>query len=163
MRTETSTRIRLSAKPHGLLRYAFRLPIQLYRLRLGWLLGHRFLLLTHRGRRSGRVYHTALEVIHYDPMTRESIVIAGYGAHADWYRNIQQSQALEIQTGRMRYVPAQRFVAPEEAYSVITNYVHRYGWLARLFLRLLYNDDGSEASRRELVHLLPMVAFRPVS
>jgi len=36
------------------LRLAFRLPIYLYRLDLGWLLGHRFLLLVHRGRESGR-------------------------------------------------------------------------------------------------------------
>ena len=31
----------------------FKLPLLLYRLRLGWLLGRRFMLLTHVGRRSG--------------------------------------------------------------------------------------------------------------
>src|SRR5215212_10162331 len=44
----------LKSKPAGALRLAFRLPIYLYRLDLGWLLGHRFLLLVHRGRESGR-------------------------------------------------------------------------------------------------------------
>ena len=31
----------LKSKPAGALRFAFRLPIYLYRLDLGWLLGHR--------------------------------------------------------------------------------------------------------------------------
>jgi hypothetical protein len=43
-----------NAMPHGLTRLAFRLPIWLYRLRLGWLLGDRLLLLTHIGRTSGQ-------------------------------------------------------------------------------------------------------------
>ena len=62
------------SRPTGALRLAFRLPIYLYRLGLGRLLGHRFMLLTHRGRRSGRVYQTALEVVRYDPSLRETVV-----------------------------------------------------------------------------------------
>ena len=45
-----------------------RLPSRLYDWRLGWLLGHRFLRLTHVGRRSGRRYRTVLEVVgHAEP------------------------------------------------------------------------------------------------
>ena len=67
------------SRPTGALRLAFRLPIYLYRLGLGQLLGHRFMLLTHRGRRSGRVYQTALEVVRYDPSLRETVVASGWG------------------------------------------------------------------------------------
>jgi hypothetical protein len=53
------------ANPHrGALRYFFA-PVSLYRLHLGWLLGHRFLLLTHTGRRSGLRRQTVLEVMEY--------------------------------------------------------------------------------------------------
>jgi len=38
--------------PRGLVRLAFRAPIWLYRAHLGWLLGYRFVLLTHTGRKS---------------------------------------------------------------------------------------------------------------
>jgi hypothetical protein len=65
--------------PTGALRLAFRLPVYLYRLGLGRLLGHRFLLLTHRGRRSGRVYQTALEVVRYEPSSREVVAASGWG------------------------------------------------------------------------------------
>jgi hypothetical protein len=37
-----------------------KLPLLLYRLGLGWIFGHRFLLLTHKGRRSGKVRQTVL-------------------------------------------------------------------------------------------------------
>jgi hypothetical protein len=38
-----------------LLLHLFKLPLALYRLRLGWLLGRRFMQLTHVGWRSGKV------------------------------------------------------------------------------------------------------------
>jgi hypothetical protein len=65
------------------LRLAFRLPIYLYRLNLGWLLGHRFLLLVHRGRRSGLRRETVLEVVRYNPATKESVVLSAWGERAD--------------------------------------------------------------------------------
>src|SRR5262249_46992186 len=59
--------------PRGLLRFVLHLPVYVYRARLDVLLGHRFLLLVHRGHRSGRRYETVLEVLHYNPVTDESI------------------------------------------------------------------------------------------
>jgi hypothetical protein len=38
----------------------------MYRLRLGKLFGHQFLLLSHRGKKSGRIYRTALKPLTYD-------------------------------------------------------------------------------------------------
>ena len=38
--------------PRGWLRALLRVPTLLYRVHTGWLLGHRFLLLTHVGRKS---------------------------------------------------------------------------------------------------------------
>jgi hypothetical protein len=58
----------LMLKPAGALKLALRLPIYLYRLNLGWLLGHRFLLFAHLRRKSGLLRDTVLEVILY--MTR---------------------------------------------------------------------------------------------
>jgi len=57
-RTRGQTHRKLRSKPTGASRLAFRLPIYLYRLNLGWLLGHRFLMLVHRGRRSGLLRET---------------------------------------------------------------------------------------------------------
>src|SRR5215217_5389167 len=69
----------LKSKPAGALRFAFRLPIYLYRLNLDRLLGHRALLLVHQGRRSGLLRETVLEVLLYDPATRKSVVLSAWG------------------------------------------------------------------------------------
>ena len=48
--------------PAGLTRFLFRIPIHVYRLRLGRLVGSRLLLLNHIGRVSGKPRRTVLEV-----------------------------------------------------------------------------------------------------
>ena len=48
----------------------FKLPLLLYRLHLGWLLGKRFMQLTHVGRHSGKVRRTILAVLRFDAQTR---------------------------------------------------------------------------------------------
>jgi len=58
------------APPSGVLRALLHLPVHLYHARLGVLLGHRFLLLVHTGRKTGAARETVLEVLHYDPVER---------------------------------------------------------------------------------------------
>jgi deazaflavin-dependent oxidoreductase (nitroreductase family) len=155
-------RVLSRSRPSGALRLAFRLPIYLYRLRLGWLLGHRGLLLIHRGRNSRRVYHTVLEVIVYNQATRESVVLSGWGERADWYRNIQQMAALEVRTGDERYAPEQRFLDPEENHAVVSDYARRHPLAFRLFAKVFgYPLGGTEEARREFAGSLRLVAFRP--
>jgi hypothetical protein len=45
-------------KPAALALVVFRIMPVAYRMHLGRLVGHTFLLLSHRGRKSGRVYQT---------------------------------------------------------------------------------------------------------
>jgi len=152
----------LKSKPAGALRLAFRLPIYLYRLNLSWMLGHRFLLLIHLGRKSGLLRETVLEVILYDPATRESVALSAWGEKADWYRNIEAVPALEVRTGGQRYVPEQRFLVPEENHAIISDYGQRHPLAFRVFARVFgYPLDGTEAARREVACSLRLVAFRP--
>jgi deazaflavin-dependent oxidoreductase (nitroreductase family) len=102
------------------------LPIYLYRLDLGRLLGHRFLLLVHRGRKSGLPRETVLEVLLHDPATRESVALSAWGEESDWYRNVGATPALEVRTGGRRYVPEQRFLDPEENHAVVSDYGRRH-------------------------------------
>ena len=56
-------------RPYGVYRWLADAPRWFYRLGLGWLLGYRVMQLTHRGRKSGVLRRTILEVLHYDPQT----------------------------------------------------------------------------------------------
>lgn len=145
-----------------MLRLMFKLPVYVYRLRLGWLYEHRLLMVTHRGRKTGKIRHTVLEVVRYDPAAKESLVVSGWGKSSDWYRNLQARPALEIRTGFDRYVPQQRFLDPDEAYEELVEYERRHPWAVRAFARLLgLHYDGSESQRQELFAHFPMLAFRP--
>lgn len=149
-------------RPSGVLLAAFRLPIHLYNLNLGWLMGRRVLLLTHRGRRSGLVRRTPLEAIRHDPVTGQTIVVSAWGGKADWYRNIEASPALEVRIGRERYVPEQRFLSPDEAYAEISDYERDHPLLARILPRWIGLPlDGTDKARVRFVECARMVAFRP--
>ena len=152
----------LKSTPSGTLKLAFRLPIYLYRLNLGWLLGHRVLLLLHQGRSSGLLRETALEAILYYPATKESVVLSAWGEKADWYHNIKATPALEVRTGGERYVPGQRFLAPDENHAMLADYRRRHPLAFRIFARVFgYPLSGTEAMRREFAASLRLVTFRP--
>jgi deazaflavin-dependent oxidoreductase (nitroreductase family) len=146
--------------PRALLRLAGA-PRLLYRAGLGRLLGHRFLQLTHRGRHTRRVYRTVLEVVRYDPARRESVVVSGWGAASDWYRNLRAGPALEVTTGGERYRPRQRFLPPAEAVAVVEAYARGHPWALRLLGPLL-GVPGEPANRRAWAARQQMVAFTPL-
>ncbi len=148
--------------PSSALKLAFRLPIYLYRLNLGRLLGHRILLLVHQGRKSGLLHETVLEAILYYPATKESVVLSAWGEKADWHRNIKATPALEVRTGGERYVPEQRFLAPDENHAMLADYRRRHPLAFRIFARAFgFPLGGTEAMRREFASSLRLVAFRP--
>ena len=150
------------SKPKGLLKWAFALPRYLYRWHLGWLLGHRFLMITHIGRKSGRKRQTVLEVAHYDPATRECIVIAGYGAQSDWYRNIQVHPAIEVQVGHQQYTPQQHMLSSEEVLHLLEEYQQRRPRALRALMRFVgFAYDGTPESLRAVSEVLRGVALRP--
>lgn len=153
-------------RPGPIVRRLLRAPAALYDVHAGWLLGNRFLRLTHVGRRSGRRYRTVLEVVGSDPARDEFVVVAGLGRSADWYRNIAARPAVAIEVGRRRFAPAHRTLDEAEACAVLAGYERRNRLVAPVVRRVLtmlvgWRYDGSDIARRRLVGELPFVAFRP--
>ncbi|WP_347354383.1 nitroreductase family deazaflavin-dependent oxidoreductase [Intrasporangium sp.] len=150
----------------GWLKQALRLPNRLYERGWGRLLGHRFLQLTHVGRRSGRTFHTVLEVVRYDPGTGEATVLSGFGPRADWLRNVQAGGRVQVSFGVGPRAAAYRVVPVEEAERVLADYERRNRLVRPVLRRVLsglvgWDYDGSPTARRRLVEQLPVVAFRP--
>ncbi len=125
------------------------------------------MMLTHVGRRSGREYRTVLEVISFDGTSGEVVVVAGLGRSADWYRNIQAHQPIEVAIGHDRFRPVARDLDEAEAAAALADYERRNWWVAPLIRRMLtwlvgWRYGGSDSARRKLVRL-PVVAFRPAT
>jgi deazaflavin-dependent oxidoreductase (nitroreductase family) len=158
----------IAIKKKSTLWYCFRVPVYLYRWRLGWLLGKRLLLLTHIGRRTGRRRQTVLEVVEYRKEGPEAVVVNGFGPDCDWVRNIEAGPGEEVTVGSRHFVASHRFLGEEEAMTVIQGYEHRNRFIAPIVRRgfswlLGWQYHGGESDRRRLIRQLPLLAFRPRS
>jgi deazaflavin-dependent oxidoreductase (nitroreductase family) len=119
---------RIADAAAGLLRtrWLVRAPVWLYRVRLGILLGPRFLMLEHTGRKSGTRRYVVLEVVeHRSPRTY--LVVSGFGDRAQWFRNIRANPQVRVCTLSRRPAPATARIFPqEEASAALTAYSARH-------------------------------------
>jgi deazaflavin-dependent oxidoreductase (nitroreductase family) len=147
--------------PRGLSRLAFRLPIWLYRWGLGWILGQRFLMLTHTGRKSGLLRQTVLEVVKPDPENQTYYVASGFGEKSDWYRNVMANPDATIQVGRRRHPAQAERLSEEDAEEVLMDYAHRHPATLHELARFMgYRIDDTEEDYRALGRVLPIIALR---
>jgi deazaflavin-dependent oxidoreductase (nitroreductase family) len=145
----------------GFLRIFFRAPILFFRLGLGPLLKNRYFLLTHRGRRSGRVYKTVLDVYGRGP-DGELYVSSGWGSGSDWYRNITSGGALKVRVGREVFTPSVRVLDGEE--TIERHRLFRENHLQRArFSDLVtgFKPSGSEPVELELARHRPILELSP--
>ncbi len=149
--------------PSGLTRAAFRMPIYLYRIRLGWVFGQRLLLLNHAGRISGKPRHTVLEVAEHDPTDDSYIVASGWGSKAAWYQNILATPEVSIQVGTRVLLVMALPLSKDEGGDVFVRYAAKHRRAAQHMLpRVLgISVDGSEADFREAGQKMPFVRFVP--
>jgi deazaflavin-dependent oxidoreductase (nitroreductase family) len=148
--------------PHGLARLGFRLPIGLYRLGLGGLLGTRFLLLTHTGRKSGLTRYTVLEVVRYDQASGECIIASGWGYKSDWLHNITANPHVSFQVGKRRADGIAQRLTPEEASEELLDYSRKHPFAFHELVRFMgYKLDGTQGDTLALGQLLPMFLLKP--
>jgi deazaflavin-dependent oxidoreductase (nitroreductase family) len=111
--------------------------------------------------RKQRKRQTVVEAVNYDPKTRACLAVAAYGEQTDWYRNLQAHPALEVQIGRQRYIPHQRFLSPEELLALLQDYQRRHPRGLALLLRAIgYPYNGTSEGLRLVAQVLRGVEFR---
>lgn len=139
-----------------------RAPISLYRAGLGFVFGHRLLMLEHTGRTSGQPRYVVLEVLRRLPDDRY-VVPSGRGTAADWYRNITREPRVHLSVGRRRRVPATaRRLDQDEARPLLQEYRARRPRLSRLLGPLISRLMGRPGqSNDELFETVPLVELTP--
>jgi deazaflavin-dependent oxidoreductase (nitroreductase family) len=149
--------------PHGVYRLAFRLPIGLYRIGLGWLFGTRFVLLTHTGRKSGLPRQTMLEVVRYEKASGACIIASGWGFISDWFKNISANPKVFFQVRNKRSPGIAERLSPDEAGQELLDYAHRYPMAFRELVHFMgYKLDGTEEDICAVGQFLPMFVLKPV-
>ena len=151
------------ASPTGWRRLALRLPIGLYRLRLGGLLGTRFVLIHHTGRRSGRPRQVVVEVVTRDPSSGAIVVASGFGPEADWYRNLLATPDATIKLGWRHLDVHAASLTPEQAGQTMVDYAHRHPHAVAALARFMgYDVAGTDEGYAAMGRTLPMLRLTPL-
>jgi deazaflavin-dependent oxidoreductase (nitroreductase family) len=109
-----------------MVRWLVRAPIRLYQARLGFVLGSRFLMLEHVGRKSGLKRYVVLEVAGH-PSPSKYVVASGFGTRAQWFRNVQANPTVRVYLRSGEPVSATARPLPrEEASAALAHYKTRH-------------------------------------
>lgn len=148
-----------NSKPIGVFKHVLHAPVWLFRLRLGFLLGRRIVMLEHKGRRTGKLRQTPLEVVGRDG--DKYILCSGTGPKADWYRNLTAAPAVSLWVGPVRHEVDQRFLDESEGASAFARYEQAHPKAAERLMKLMgVSHDGTHESRMTMVARIPMVEVR---
>lgn len=148
--------------PRGIARALYRAPIWLYKINLGFLLGKRFLMLTHTGRKSGLHHRTVVEVVKHEPDNNTYFIASGWGENSDWVKNITVGPQVQVQVGNKHWDMIAERLIPNQAEEVIFDYAQRHPSAMMNLARMMgYKLDGSEQDFRELGRQLPLFALKP--
>jgi len=157
-------KIKEVSPPSGLARLAFRMPILLYRIGLGWVLGHRFLLLTHTGRKSGLPRQTVLEVVRFDRASGNYYIAAGFGQHSDWYQNILANSRVTVRSAGDQIQAEAKPLTPDEAGDELVQYAHEHPATFRELVTFMgYRVDGTDKDIHALGEYLRMFVLQPAN
>jgi deazaflavin-dependent oxidoreductase (nitroreductase family) len=149
--------------PQGIRRAFARFPLWFYRLRLGFLFGERFLMLTHTGRKSGLQRETVVEVVRHDTLTDSYVIASGWGEKSNWFRNVLQNPRVMIAVGFRRMLPAQAVRLSEQgAKAEFQDYARRHPRAFRMLAsRILGHPTGdAEVDSRLLARNIPIVVLQ---
>jgi deazaflavin-dependent oxidoreductase (nitroreductase family) len=124
----------------------------------GRLVGAPIVVLTHRGRTSGRLYRTPVEAI--AEMDEEVVVSPMRGARADWYRNVQAGGLVEATLRGESVGRDWRELAEPERRAALERYLGDHPAYGRAVLRALARLHGLEGSMPREVAAIPMLALR---
>jgi deazaflavin-dependent oxidoreductase (nitroreductase family) len=127
----------------------------------GRVIGAPVVVITHRGRRSGKIYRTPVEAIAEDPGPGEIVVSPMRGKRGDWYRNILAGGLVRVSLRGESFLPTWRELSERERGDALRAYLDDHPLYGRLILRMLvrlHDLDGEPlpAVAREI----PMLALR---
>ncbi len=149
----------------GIYRIGFRLPILLYRLKLGWILGKRFLMLSTFGRKSGRLHQTVIEVVYFDRQSGAYTIASGWGRKSDWYKNLKKNPRVMVAVGLDKFEATARQLESDEAEQLLLDYSHKHPLAFRELARLMTGSmlKNIEETCHMVAQDIPVITLTPDS
>lgn len=139
------------------------MPIWLYRLNLGWVLGGRFLLLTHTGRKSGLPREAVIEIVDHDETEDVYFVASGWGERSQWFLNIQENPQVGVRVGRRAFEATATRLGEDEAAGVLARYARHHPSAFRTLTKAMVGEalGGAPEDCLRVAKSVPVIAIRP--
>jgi deazaflavin-dependent oxidoreductase (nitroreductase family) len=151
-----------------LLGRTLRMPSVLDRKGTRWLLQALspapVIVLVHRGRRSGRVFKTPVEILVEDPERDELVVAPMWGRDSDWYRNVVAGGLIEVHVrGEEQQVEWRELDDASERRAAMDAYREAHPMYSRIIVRMLVRVNRLEGDPEQAVlREIPMLGLRRV-
>lgn len=144
-----------------------RMPGVLDRKRTRWMLQGLspapVIVLVHRGRKSGRLYKTPVELLVDRPEHDELVISPMWGRDSDWYRNVVAGGLVEVHVRGERRRVVWRELEETERRAAIRAYRRAHPLYSRVVLLMLVRLNGFEGDPEEaVVRELPILGLRRV-
>jgi deazaflavin-dependent oxidoreductase (nitroreductase family) len=125
--------------------------------------GLSLVVLVHRGRKSGRLFRTPLEVV-VDDRDRGKLVVAPmWGADSDWYRNVVAGGLVEVHVRGENRPVEWRELDEHERRAAMDAYRQAHPVYSGIILRMLVRVNRLKGDPREAVlREVPMLGLRRV-
>lgn len=145
MESNQEQRGKLPYPRQGWQKLAFRVPMLLWRLGLGPIVGRMIMVITTTGNKSKLPRHNMTE---YYALNGKKYTVCAYGEKAAWYKNIKADPRVTVQTaGGTQSMQAVRVTDDDELTQVVDLFMRRNALLTRRYLESL----GIKADRSDML------------
>ena len=153
-----------SARVQRIIGRALRTPAVLDRPGTRWMMKGLspapIVVLTHRGRRSGKTYRTPVEVMAEEGERGEIVVSPMFGERSHWYRNVVAGGLVEASRGGEGHAMEWRRLSDDEKREAIAAYRREHPLYSRVILRMLVSVHGLKGDHaEEVARAIPMLGL----
>lgn len=114
-------------------------------------------MLEHKGRKTGQIRRTTLEVVANHPDA--VYVAAAWGAEAQWLRNVMADQRVTFYLGTRKYETVAKMVSDEQAVELMREYAEEHPQVLDRLAAFMLESPGKtpEEQARRVAEEVPMV------
>jgi len=151
-------------RPNRLLKFFFKVPVWFHKMGFGgWerLIGAQWMLITTIGRKTGKRRNAMVDVMDHDKATDTYYIEAAYGAHADWYKNMQSNPIFEAQVGRRKFKARAGALSTEGAGDMLVQFYRNKPAYTRSVMAMAGMKFKDEDDLRVIGKNLTLLAVKP--
>ena len=127
------------------------------------MMGGRFLLLTHTGRKTGLLRQAVIEVVSHDEATSTYYVAAAWRDRSDWYRNIKQNPTVSVQVRNQKFEVLAEQISASEGEGRLWDYAQKHPMAFGELVTIMLGErlPADKETCRKAADSVPLISLTP--